>query len=131
MASEVDFDEGSETKGSMWVLEQKLDQPMDEEAGRLKNMYREKVKKQKKKTKSLKVLALSHVCVDLMLITFIYVDFALDLTGSLQLTFSYSFLVHVLYFFSILHPHVSGYAILLGRFMRLTIRSELATIDCC
>lgn len=52
MASEVDFDEGSETKGSMWVLEQKLDQPMDEEAGRLKNMYREKVKKQKKKTKS-------------------------------------------------------------------------------
>lgn len=49
MASEVDFDEGSETKGSMWVLEQKLDQPMDEEAGRLKNMYREKVKKQKKK----------------------------------------------------------------------------------
>lgn len=45
MASEVEFDEGSDatTKGSMWVLEQKLDQPMDEEAGRLKNMYREKV----------------------------------------------------------------------------------------
>lgn len=30
-------------KGSMWVLDQKLDQPMDEEAGRLKNMYRERV----------------------------------------------------------------------------------------
>ncbi|KAK6150224.1 hypothetical protein DH2020_017749 [Rehmannia glutinosa] len=42
MASGDEFDEGSETKGSMWVLEQKLDQPMDEEAGRLKNMYREK-----------------------------------------------------------------------------------------
>ncbi|KAH6774893.1 K+ uptake permease 11 [Perilla frutescens var. hirtella] len=44
MASGVEeFDGGSETsKGSMWVLEQKLDQPMDEEAGRLKNMYREK-----------------------------------------------------------------------------------------
>ncbi|KAH6796095.1 hypothetical protein C2S51_037081 [Perilla frutescens var. frutescens] len=42
MASGVDFDEGSETKGDMWVLDQKLDQPMDEEAGRLKNMYREK-----------------------------------------------------------------------------------------
>ncbi|PIN25668.1 hypothetical protein CDL12_01586 [Handroanthus impetiginosus] len=43
MASVVEFDEGSESNhGSMWVLEQKLDQPMDEEAGRLKNMYREK-----------------------------------------------------------------------------------------
>ncbi|XP_075497835.1 potassium transporter 10-like isoform X2 [Primulina tabacum] len=42
MASEVEIDEGNDTKGSMWVLEQKLDQPMDEEAGRLNNMYREK-----------------------------------------------------------------------------------------
>ena len=42
MASGVDFD-GSEAKGEMWDLEQKLDQPMDEEAVRLKNMYREKV----------------------------------------------------------------------------------------
>ncbi|XP_042043426.1 potassium transporter 11-like isoform X1 [Salvia splendens] len=41
MASGVDFD-GSEVKGEMWDLEQKLDQPMDEEAVRLKNMYREK-----------------------------------------------------------------------------------------
>lgn len=31
-------------RGSMWELEQNLDQPMDEEAGRLKNMYREKVR---------------------------------------------------------------------------------------
>lgn len=44
MASRVEIDEDSDTnKGSMWVLDQKLDQPMDEEAGRLRNMYREKV----------------------------------------------------------------------------------------
>jgi len=30
-------------RGSMWELDQNLDRPMDEEAGRLKNMYREKV----------------------------------------------------------------------------------------
>lgn len=29
-------------RGSMWELDQNIDQPMDEEAGRLKNMYREK-----------------------------------------------------------------------------------------
>lgn len=46
MAASSD-EEGNEGKGSMWVLEQKLDQPMDEEAGRLKNMYREKVKRKK------------------------------------------------------------------------------------
>ncbi|KAJ6792088.1 putative potassium transporter 12 isoform X1 [Iris pallida] len=34
--------EGESSKGSMWVLDQKLDQSMDEEAGRLRNMYREK-----------------------------------------------------------------------------------------
>ena len=44
MAARVEIDEDNETnKGSMWVLDQKLDQPMDEEAGRLRNMYREKV----------------------------------------------------------------------------------------
>ncbi|KAH9795593.1 Potassium transporter 11 [Citrus sinensis] len=43
MAARVEIDEDNETnKGSMWVLDQKLDQPMDEEAGRLRNMYREK-----------------------------------------------------------------------------------------
>ncbi|KAK6917009.1 Potassium transporter [Dillenia turbinata] len=42
MASRVDVDDGTENKGSMWVLDKKLDQPMDEEAGRLKTMYREK-----------------------------------------------------------------------------------------
>ncbi|KAL6546208.1 peroxysomal 3-ketoacyl-CoA thiolase A (THIL) [Orobanche minor] len=43
MASGVEYDdEDSGSKGGMWVLEQKLDQSMDEEAGRLKNMYREK-----------------------------------------------------------------------------------------
>lgn len=31
-------------RGSMWALDQKLDQPMDEEAGRLRNMYMEKVR---------------------------------------------------------------------------------------
>ncbi|KAK3188964.1 hypothetical protein Dsin_028525 [Dipteronia sinensis] len=43
MATGMEIDEDSESnKGSMWVLDQKLDQPMDEEAGRLRNMYREK-----------------------------------------------------------------------------------------
>ncbi|XP_012572477.1 potassium transporter 10 isoform X1 [Cicer arietinum] len=42
MASRVDTDEEGDNKGSMWDLDQKLDQPMDEEAGRLRNMYREK-----------------------------------------------------------------------------------------
>ncbi|KAM7271710.1 hypothetical protein ACFE04_030924 [Oxalis oulophora] len=42
-SSNVEFTEDGDTnKGSMWVLDQKLDQPMDEEAGRLRNMYREK-----------------------------------------------------------------------------------------
>ncbi|XP_042485856.1 potassium transporter 10-like [Macadamia integrifolia] len=36
------MDEHGTNKGNMWVLEQKLDQPMDEEAGRIKDMYREK-----------------------------------------------------------------------------------------
>ncbi|PWA45988.1 K+ uptake permease 11 [Artemisia annua] len=39
---EGDISEEDESKGGMWALEQKIDQPMDEEAGRLKNMYREK-----------------------------------------------------------------------------------------
>ena len=44
MASRVEMDEDSDNnKGSMWILDQKLDQSMDEEAGRLRNMYREKV----------------------------------------------------------------------------------------
>lgn len=34
--------EETENRGSMWDLDQKLDQPMDEEAGKLKNAYREK-----------------------------------------------------------------------------------------
>ncbi|XP_020586318.1 probable potassium transporter 11 isoform X2 [Phalaenopsis equestris] len=34
--------EESGSKGSMWDLDQKLDQPMDEEAGRIRNMYSEK-----------------------------------------------------------------------------------------
>ncbi|KAM3343049.1 potassium transporter 11 isoform X1 [Capsicum galapagoense] len=45
MMREMEIDEANnnnENKGGMWDLEQKLDQPMDEEAGRLRNMYREK-----------------------------------------------------------------------------------------
>lgn len=42
MASPLEIDEENDNKGSMWDLEQKLDQPMDAEAGRLRNMYREK-----------------------------------------------------------------------------------------
>lgn len=41
--AEVNGDSDTTNKGSMWVLDQKLDQPMDEEAGRLRTMYREKV----------------------------------------------------------------------------------------
>ncbi|KAI4332038.1 hypothetical protein L6164_016979 [Bauhinia variegata] len=41
-SSRVETEEESDTRGSMWVLDQKLDQPMDEEAGRLRNMYIEK-----------------------------------------------------------------------------------------
>lgn len=45
MEGGIEFDGGDgSSKGSMWILEQKLDQSMDEEAGRLKNMYREKVR---------------------------------------------------------------------------------------
>uniref|UniRef100_A0A7N0UFU7 K+ potassium transporter integral membrane domain-containing protein n=1 Tax=Kalanchoe fedtschenkoi TaxID=63787 RepID=A0A7N0UFU7_KALFE len=36
------IDEDTENMGRMWALDQKIDQPMDEEAGRLKHMYREK-----------------------------------------------------------------------------------------
>jgi len=42
MGGEIDEEESDE-RGSMWDLDQKLDQSMDEEAGRLRNMYREKV----------------------------------------------------------------------------------------
>ncbi|KAL3618851.1 Potassium transporter 10 [Castilleja foliolosa] len=42
LATMVEFDDDDESKGGMWVVEQKLDQPMDEEVGRLNNMYREK-----------------------------------------------------------------------------------------
>ncbi|KAG7648114.1 Potassium transporter [Arabidopsis thaliana x Arabidopsis arenosa] len=37
-----EIDEEGDDRGSMWDLDQSLDQPMDEEAGRLRNMYREK-----------------------------------------------------------------------------------------
>lgn len=36
--------EESDGRGSMWDLDQKLDQPMDEEAGRIRNMHCEKVR---------------------------------------------------------------------------------------
>lgn len=44
MASRKGIDEETgNQKGSMWNLDQKLDQPMDEEAMRLKSMSRNKV----------------------------------------------------------------------------------------
>lgn len=43
MGSSVEEEDG-EGRGSMWELDQKLDQPMEEEASTLRNMYREKVK---------------------------------------------------------------------------------------
>ncbi|XP_047337511.1 potassium transporter 11-like [Impatiens glandulifera] len=42
METGIGIDDEGDNKGSMWDLDQKLDQPMDEEAGRLRNMYREK-----------------------------------------------------------------------------------------
>ncbi|KAF6137581.1 hypothetical protein GIB67_031860 [Kingdonia uniflora] len=42
MASTPIDEEDGPNRGSMWALDQKLDQPMEEEAGRLRNMYREK-----------------------------------------------------------------------------------------
>ncbi|GAB2298109.1 Potassium transporter 10, partial [Dionaea muscipula] len=36
------FDQETENRGSMWDLDQKFDQPMDEEAGRVRNMQGEK-----------------------------------------------------------------------------------------
>ncbi|CAL1361036.1 unnamed protein product [Linum trigynum] len=43
MEGRQDINDDSESyRGSMWDLEQKLDQPMDEEAGKLKTIYREK-----------------------------------------------------------------------------------------
>ncbi|CAI0392604.1 unnamed protein product [Linum tenue] len=43
MEGRLDINDDSESyRGSMWDSEQKLDQPMDEEAGKLKTIYREK-----------------------------------------------------------------------------------------
>lgn len=43
MPSAIEIDEENGTKGGMWMLDQKLDQPMEEEAGKLRNVFREKV----------------------------------------------------------------------------------------
>jgi len=43
MASTNEDTQDSTNKGSMWELDQNIDQPMDEEAGRLKDTLREKV----------------------------------------------------------------------------------------
>ncbi|KAI4311823.1 hypothetical protein MLD38_036685 [Melastoma candidum] len=42
MDSEVGVEEEMPSRGSMWEFDQKFDQPMEEEAGQLRNMYREK-----------------------------------------------------------------------------------------
>jgi len=43
MASVVQNDKDTDNRGQVWILDQKLDQPMEEEAKRLRNMYKEKV----------------------------------------------------------------------------------------
>lgn len=43
MASRVQTDEDAGERSKVWILDQKLDQPMEEEAKRLRNMYKEKV----------------------------------------------------------------------------------------
>ncbi|XP_042941282.1 potassium transporter 11-like isoform X2 [Carya illinoinensis] len=42
MASIAQTSENIDRRGGMWILDQKLDQPMEEEAKRLRNMYKEK-----------------------------------------------------------------------------------------
>ncbi|KAM7264788.1 hypothetical protein ACFE04_002471 [Oxalis oulophora] len=42
MNGEISEDGGDTSEGSMWIFDQKLDQPMDEEPRRLRTMYREK-----------------------------------------------------------------------------------------
>ncbi|BFG28454.1 hypothetical protein CerSpe_147280 [Prunus speciosa] len=42
MARRMSADENTDNKGGVWALDQQLDQPMDEEAKRLRNMYKEK-----------------------------------------------------------------------------------------
>ncbi|XP_062160887.1 potassium transporter 11-like isoform X2 [Alnus glutinosa] len=42
MASRVQTDEDAGERSKVWILDQKLDQPMEEEAKRLRNMYKEK-----------------------------------------------------------------------------------------
>ncbi|KAJ0893279.1 hypothetical protein HanPSC8_Chr09g0375841 [Helianthus annuus] len=45
MEGSVDNDKKkNEGKGGMWALQHKFDQPMDEEASKLKNMYTERVR---------------------------------------------------------------------------------------
>ncbi|OWM73995.1 hypothetical protein CDL15_Pgr022266 [Punica granatum] len=50
MASRVEIDGDSDTnnRGSMWVLDQKLDQPMDEEAGKDKSYFYERFVKERR-----------------------------------------------------------------------------------
>ena len=43
MASIMQNDEDTDNRGQVWILDQKLDQPMEEEAKRLRTMYKEKV----------------------------------------------------------------------------------------
>lgn len=43
MATNMTTDQGPDRNGTVWTIDQKLDQPMDEEARKLKNMYTEKV----------------------------------------------------------------------------------------
>ncbi|XP_062096808.1 potassium transporter 10-like isoform X1 [Humulus lupulus] len=42
MATNMTTDQGPDRNGTVWTIDQKLDQPMDEEARKLKNMYTEK-----------------------------------------------------------------------------------------
>ncbi|RRT65788.1 hypothetical protein B296_00008909 [Ensete ventricosum] len=50
-------------RGSMWELDQNLDQPMDEEAGRLRSMYREKFQRSQRR----KYRSKSTICADCVL----------------------------------------------------------------
>ena len=57
MASLDSGEDDNKTKGNLWALDKTLDEPMDEEAGKLRDMHNEKVTRKKKKKL---VLRFSH-----------------------------------------------------------------------
>ena len=49
MASLDSGEDDNKTKGNLWALDKTLDEPMDEDAGKLRDMHNEKVTRKKEK----------------------------------------------------------------------------------